>query len=317
MEVEWKAKLHGQMMMGKLEDITFDDLFKNYLTQPLAKNTLRNAESVHKRLGEHTKLSINASDFNQIEFERFVDKCRKAGNKDSSIKATLTTISAVWKAGNKKIYNIPELTLPSVKGGQGRLDYFSEQEETDLLSFLLNRDVKGYGVTRQYEIYDIFVLLLDTGARANEIATLTWEQVDVANHKLDVWRNKTKSGSYLTMTNRVHEVLQRRAKDKAHAKWVFPNKTADGHRTLQTQYLNLMIRKAGIKKTVHHIRHGFAMKMLKAGMTLNDVRVLLGHKNIQTTMKYQHLESSDVSPKAAEILNNKTFERNRSMMKAV
>lgn len=41
---------------------------------------------------------------------------------------------------------------------------------------------------------------------------------------------------------------------------------------------------------------------LKEGMTLNDVRLLLGHASIQTTQRYQYLESSDVSPKAVAIL---------------
>jgi site-specific recombinase XerD len=61
----------------------------------------------------------------------------------------------------------------------------------------------------------------------------------------------------------------------------------------------------------------FATKMLKEGMTLNDVRLLLGHASIQTTQRYQHLESSDVSPKAVAILNRQNVERNRTKMKAI
>jgi hypothetical protein len=52
-------------------------------------------------------------------------------------------------------------------------------------------------------------------------------------------------------------------------------------------------------------------------MTLNDVRLLLGHASIQTTQRYQHLESNDVSPKAVAILNRQNFERNRAMIKVV
>lgn len=36
--------------------------------------------------------------------------------------------------------------------------------------------------------------------------------------------------------------------------------------------------------------------MLKEGLSLNDVRLLLGHASIRTTLRYQHLESNDVSP---------------------
>ena len=45
--------------------------------------------------------------------------------------------------------------------------------------------------------------------------------------------------------------------------------------------------------------------------------VLLGHSSIQTTQRYQHLESNDVSPKAVVILNQQNVERNRSKLKIV
>lgn len=57
--------------------------------------------------------------------------------------------------------------------------------------------------------------------------------------------------------------------------------------------------------------------MLKEGLTLNDVRLLLGHAPIQTTQRYQHPESSDIPPKAVAILNRQNVERNRAKMKVV
>lgn len=57
--------------------------------------------------------------------------------------------------------------------------------------------------------------------------------------------------------------------------------------------------------------------MLKEGLTLNDGRLLLGHSSIQTTRDYQHLGSSDASPKAVEILNSQNVARNRAKIKLV
>ena len=141
--------------------------------------------------------------------------------------------------------------------------------------------------------------------------------MDLRKKTIELWRNKTKSQSFIHMTDRVHQILQRRAGNKMHPCWVFTNGDRTSHRRLSTTYLNEAIRKSGIDSTVHKLRHAYATKMLKAGLTLNDVRLLLGHSSIQTTQRYQHLESNDVSPKAVAILNQQNVERNRSKIKIV
>lgn len=42
--------------------------------------------------------------------------------------------------------------------------------------------------------------------------------------------------------------------------------------------MNQVLRDMGIPHTAHHIRHGFATKLLKNGMTLKALKELLGHK---------------------------------------
>jgi integrase len=318
MEAEWKAQIHAQQYLGVREDITVRQILENYLKVPLAPATLKHARVFINVLQRYIDIDVKASDFDPRELHRYREARLKEGNKDSSIRQHIRVFSSAWRRVDAKIYNVPEISLPKFSVPKQKTDYLSEEDEDRLLSYLLNRKPHASGTGDwQFEIHDVVVMLLDTGARYNEIARLEWKQVDLKAKTLELWRGKTDSASYVYMTDRVHRVLQRRAESKMHETWVFTNWERTSHRTDNTTYINQMIKASGVPYSVHTLRHTFATKMLKAGMTLNDVRVLLGHSSIQTTLRYGHLEASDASPKAVAILNQQNVARSRAKIKAV
>jgi integrase len=318
MEAEWKAEIHGQQYLGKREHITLRQMFENHLRASLAATTLKSARNFMNMFQRYVNIDTEASEFDQRELHRYREMRLKEGKKDSSIRGHMLILSSAWRRVNDKIYNIPELSLPRFAMQKQKTDYLSEADEDRLLEYLLNRKPHAAGTGDwQYEMHDVVVMLLDTGARYNEIARLEWKAIDLSRKTIELWRGKTKTASFVYMTDRVHRVLQRRAEHKLHEQWAFTNWERTSHRTHNTTYLNQTMKAAGVPYTVHTLRHTFATKMLKAGMTLNDVRVLLGHSSIQTTLRYGHLEASDASPKAVSILNKQNVDRNRARIKAV
>ncbi len=318
MEAEWKTKIHAKAYLGEREQIMVKQMFDTYIAQARTAATKKNATSFLNVFGKFTKLDVNASDFNQLELERYVEKRTAEGVKASTLRTHMRIFSGVWHRVNKKLYDVPDLVKPKFGKIPVTTVYVTLEEEEQLFAFLRQRDPHGAGCGEwSMEIHDLFLFMFDTGVRYNEVAKLEWSQVDIARRRLEVFRNKTSTESYIHMTDRLHAMFVRRAAKKLHEQWVFPNRQLNNHRLLSTSYLIDVMQFAGLKKTVHHIRHGFATGMLKDGMTLVEVKELLGHSSINSTMRYSHLETSDISSKAVQLRNRRSKVATRPQLRIV
>ena len=52
--------------------------------------------------------------------------------------------------------------------------------------------------------------------------------------------------------------------------------------------------KAGVDATIHALRHSFATRLINEGISLGVVRKLLGHRNMQTTLRYAEVSDATV-----------------------
>ena len=145
---------------------------------------------------------------------------------------------------------------------------------------------------------DIIRLLLLTGCRRGEILTLRWNEVDADTIAL----GDAKTGPRTVYLNvRARRIIERQPRGQS--AFVFPSE-----RNPERPYrphLPLWDRvrtEAGIEDVrLHDLRHTMASHAVMNGVPVPVVSRLLGHSNVQMTLRYAHLADKDIEAAAERV----------------
>jgi integrase len=143
-------------------------------------------------------------------------------------------------------------------------------------------------------------LALNTGLRIGEICGLQWNDIDMKTRQLVVRRSVALGMVGSTKNNRERQIPLSAAAVAALAQmprdqdFVFHSKngTLLIHGTARTQMIQACER-AGLRQIGWHVlRHTFASWLVSDGVPIPVVQSLLGHANIEMTMRYSHMAPS-------------------------
>jgi integrase len=273
------------------------------------KNTIAACKHTIKWLLEQKLISENTqiSELTTTLFEQIVSVRRSEGKKEGTICQMVNFLSRVVKWAKRNGYFTNDFEKPVIKIKNNRLRYYTKEEEERFLQELdpHRRDnivPEDYRDKRFYQDnYDVAVLLLDTGARLNEICKMKWSAIDLRTGTITIYRPKVNNESILYMTDRVKAILTRRIKSKI-SDYIF-NDSADGPKKA-VGGIRAALKRAGLEDgNIHTIRHTTASRLIQKGLNLYEVSNILGHTNISMTARYAHLSKTDVTKKARDILN--------------
>lgn len=149
-------------------------------------------------------------------------------------------------------------------------------------------------------------LILLTGARAGEVQFLRWNEVDLDARVIRL--TDSKSGPKLIALSAGAAELLRTAKLRlgTNSEFVFPS--ANGLTAVELRRPWHAIRHSaelGSDVTLHTLRHTFASHAVMNGLTLPQIGALLGHRSVQTTLRYAdhaHASLLDYADRASEAL---------------
>jgi integrase len=258
------------------------------------RGVLRSAETLHWAHLKDPKGALNANTFvdwvgpavspsdalTTAKVEEFItdELVAKRGVGGSTVNRYLSAINTLVKFSGKKLQEKPELSHLWRKESAGRIRWFDDDEEKLLLQTWLLW-------SKNYE-RDFLMFLIDTGARPfSEGTHAPWK--DFGNRKVTFWDTKNNKPRTVPLTTRAWDAVQRQRSRKGNLPGPFADIDKD---SIEKLYVRTREHLPVLKDTVlYTARHTCCSRLVQRGADLMRVKEWMGHKNIQTTMRYAHL----------------------------
>lgn len=184
-------------------------------------------------------------------------------------------------------YPINQKQIPMIKGKRRLPKILSDEE----LSVFFN-------ACENYMYKTIFMMIYGSGLRISEATNLRVEDIDSKNMRLFVRNGKGERERYTALPKASLEMLReyfKRYKPNHSEGYLFLNEDGNPLKVGRLrEYFRRYRRKAGISEDfiVHSLRHSFATKLVEEGVPLVQVKELLGHSCIRSTMTYVHVANN-------------------------
>jgi len=198
----------------------------------------------------------------------------------------------------------PMRKVTKLKEPRGR-DRFLSKEELDRLLQACKSSSNPY-------LYPMVLLLVSTGMRFGEAASLTWSSVSLQQKRIILKETKNGEVRAVPLSNQVVQMLtELEKKRRIDTLLVFPPRISAKVQKVQKR---IDIRHSWLKalKTaaiegfrIHDLRHTAASYLTMSGASLTEVAHILGHKSLSQVKRYSHLSEthkSHVIQKMNEIL---------------
>jgi site-specific recombinase XerD len=242
---------------------------------------------------EHLSVELILSFLNHLEQKR-KNTARTRNLRLVAIKSLAKMIRFMYPQHRQLAQQI--LSIPQKRMQKKLIGYLYPEEIMDVFNVVdLN---KSEGLRD----YCLLHLLFDSAARATEIATLNLDCFDAHNQTLAIL-GKGNNYRLITLWPKTCELITlylqkyRTTARPVYRHRLFINQrgqalTRSGIHRLCQKYLRRALPQKRLKSinAAHSFRHSRAVNMLCCGKSITDIKIRLGHANIQSTTVYLHMD---------------------------
>ena len=180
-----------------------------------------------------------------------------------------------------------------------QFDYISKEESEILIKSIRKNHHKV-----------IILLMLDCGLRVSEACSIKFKNFDFKNRTITIKSLKKKKDKLRTIpiSNRLYNFLgiylNSFSGELEPNSFLFPSKSTNTHisrKTIWALLKNLKTKTLISNLHPHALRHSFATHHLTEGTKLEEIREMLGHKNLNTTLIYAEIPTERLKERVNKV----------------
>lgn len=281
----------GQIAMGgdpvaekkasTIANVTLNEVFKDYLKtrKTLKEKTISN----YQQILDKGFTSWKNKPLLSITKDRVSKYHEKLGKEHGEAYANLAMriLRALFNyaagqyedaKGNSLITENPVRRL-----SQTRAWYRIERRQTYIKSHELEAWYAGLQITQNEVLQDYLLLLILTGLRRQEAATLKWSDVDLTAKTFTLVKTKNNETHTLPLSDFLYNLMLNRKKNQTND-YVFPGAGAAGHIIEPRKLMAHVTKASGVHFTVHDLRRTFITIAESLDIPAYALKRLMNHK---------------------------------------
>lgn len=247
-----------------------------------AEKLIHNAKEALEFFGRNTLVSHITADLIDGWIAELIETQQ---NGDGTINRKLSALSTMLTVAKERgqLDKLP--TLARRKERLNRIVFFSEEEEAQILA--------AFVYFGREDHKEASIVLVDTGFRPSELWRLEAFGVDLRHRTISLWETKNNEARTVPMTKAVYAILADRCKKYPKGP-LFPGSSNDWYGNGWEQIRAHLNRTDDPNFIPYAWRHTCCSRLVQRGVPLLHVKEWMGHKSIQTTMRYAHLAPHDL-----------------------
>ena len=229
--------------------------------------------------------NFKVSDFTRLQYDLIIAELSEQELSNATINRKLAAMSVMIRAAVEigALNRAPK--VPLQEEGIGRTRFLTTEEETKLLTLFTQLGME--------DVYAFTLFALDTGGRLSAMLGLGWGDFGDNLSTVTYWKDKKSPPRTLPLTERSKvelRKLKKRYPDQPGPFRMFRSKNG----ILRTHWDRAITHLKLDDVVIHTLRHTCASRLVQRGVDLRRVQQWMGHRSIQTTLRYAHLAPSDL-----------------------